>query len=105
MRLVPGPWVVVCYKVGGTVLGTRNQSNLFYPIIHSTKTKKNMNPFSFFLISNSLLILGLILNQNDVTKDSTKNPSSNLSPFEKITWFSLSFQFFLLLVQTKMTEF
>jgi len=64
-----------------------------------------MNPFSFFLVSNSLLMLGLILNQNDVTKDSTKNPSSNLSPFEKITWLSLSLQFFLLLIQTKITDF
>jgi len=64
-----------------------------------------MNPFSFFLVSNSLLMLGLILNQNDVTKDSTKNPSSNISPFEKITWFSLFLQLFLLLIQIKITDF
>lgn len=64
-----------------------------------------MNPFSFFLVGNSFLILGLILNQNDTTKDSTKNPSSNLSPFEKITWIGLFLQFFLLLMQTKITDF
>jgi hypothetical protein len=102
-------WFLVSYRRVGTKKYQKPkrsyQRNLRYSNIHSTKPKKNMNPFSFFLISNSFLILGLILNQNDVTKDSTKNLSSNISPFEKITWFSLSLQFFLLLIQTKMTEF
>jgi hypothetical protein len=60
-----------------------------------------MNLFFLFLVGNSILILGFILNQNETTKDSTK---TNVSPFEKPTWIGLFFQFFLLLIQTKLVD-
>jgi hypothetical protein len=49
--------------------------------------------------------IGLILNQNDVSKDPSQTASSNVSPWENGTWIGLLFQFFFLLVQTKMADF
>jgi uncharacterized protein with PQ loop repeat len=64
------------------------------------------SPFNLILLINSLLTIGLILNQNENTKDSTnkQNQSSSSNPLEKITWISVLFQFVLLLVKVKISN-
>jgi hypothetical protein len=69
-----------------------------------------INPFSFVLLINSILPIGLILNQNDNTKDSSggnqmKFDQSNPNPLEILTWFTLSFQLILLLIRTKIIDY
>ena len=51
-----------------------------------------------FLALNSLLTIGLILNQNESAKDSsiTQNSSSITNPFESLTWICLVIQLILL---------
>jgi uncharacterized protein with PQ loop repeat len=65
----------------------------------------NFLPFLF--IMNSIFLLFLIFNQNDSAKDSvtTQNSTSLENPFEKITWISFSFQFVILLIKIKTTDF
>ena len=59
------------------------------------------------LLFNSILVIGLILNQNDTSKDAltSQNSRMQVSPIEKITWFSLILQFFLLLIKIKNNSF
>jgi len=59
------------------------------------------------LLINSLLIIGLILSQNESSKDSimNSNSSSSINPFEKLTWGSLILQLSLLLIKIKMNDF
>lgn len=60
----------------------------------------------FFLIINSIFILGLILSQNDSAKDSiTSSPSSSINPLQRFTWGSLVLQFGLLLIKIKTNDF
>ena len=65
-----------------------------------------MSSFSSILVINSIALTGLILNQNDSSKDtsSTQNSRSSLNPLEKITWICLIGQLILLLMQLKITE-
>lgn len=65
------------------------------------------NSLPVLVLLNSLLILGLILNQNESAKDSVVNSasSSSLNPLEQLTWGSLIFQFSLLLIQIKTNAF
>jgi hypothetical protein len=62
---------------------------------------------SFVLIINGIISTILILNQNESAKDSTSNQSSNSSvnPLETLTWICLGFEFLLLLLNTKVTDF
>lgn len=55
------------------------------------------------LAINSMLIIGLILNQNESAKDSstTQNSASITNPFESLTWICLFIQLILLLFQFK----
>ena len=55
---------------------------------------------------NSVLIIGLILNQNESAKDSsaTQSSTSTTSPFESLTWICLFIQLLLLLLQVKFKE-
>ena len=64
------------------------------------------NPLNMFLALNSLLTIGLILNQNESAKDSsiTQNSSSITNPFESLTWICLFIQLFLLLLKFKFNE-
>ena len=57
------------------------------------------NPLNIILALNSLLTIGLILNQNESAKDSsiTQNSSSITNPFESLTWICLFIQLLLLL--------
>lgn len=66
-----------------------------------------MNPFIVILILNSILIIGLILNQNDTTKDalSTQSSTTLQNPLERITWFSLGLQCYLIVVKIKSYDF
>jgi hypothetical protein len=62
---------------------------------------------NLFLLGNGLLTIGLILNQNDTTKDSitNRNSTSATNPLETITWGCVGIQLILLLIQTKTTDF
>lgn len=65
------------------------------------------HPFTLILILNSLVSIGLILNQNESSKDSAslQSSSSQVNPLEKITWICLFIQLILLLLKTKLTDF
>ena len=64
------------------------------------------NPFNLKLLLNIILTIGLILNQNENTKDSAnkQNQSSSSNPFEKITWICVIFQLILLLLKVKINN-
>lgn len=64
------------------------------------------SPLNILLAVNSLLTIGLILNQNESAKDSsiTQNSSSITNPFESLTWVCLFIQLTLLLVKFKFNE-
>jgi preprotein translocase subunit SecG len=64
------------------------------------------NPLTLILIGNSIVLIGLILNQNETTKDSlTKQTSkSSSNPLEKVTWTCLIIQLILLLLKMKITD-
>ena len=65
------------------------------------------NTFGIFLLINSLLTIGLILNQNDSEKDSITSSTScsSVNPFEKLTWGTLVLQLSLLLIKIKTSDF
>lgn len=64
------------------------------------------SPFNLILLVNSILTIGLILNQNESTKDSVnkQNQSSLTNPFEKLTWICVTFQLVLLLIKVKINN-
>lgn len=64
------------------------------------------NPLTLILITNSVILIGLILNQNETTKDSLtkQNSKSSSNPFEKVTWICLIIELILLLLKTKITD-
>ncbi len=59
------------------------------------------NSLTFILAINSLVLIGLILNQNDTSKESisNQNSSSSTNPFENLTWIIGIFQLSLLLIK------
>ena len=65
------------------------------------------NTFGIFLLINSFITIGLILNQNDSAKDSitSSTSSSSVNPFEKLTWGTLVLQLSLLLIKIKTSDF
>lgn len=67
----------------------------------------SINTLTIILGINSIILIGLILNQNDSSKDSVTNQKSNssINPFEKITWISLSLEFIVLLIKIKNNVF
>lgn len=66
-----------------------------------------INPLIVILILNSFLIIGLILNQNEVTKSTitAQSSSSAKNPIEQLTWVSLILQLNLLLIKIKINDF
>ena len=64
------------------------------------------NSLNIILTVNSILTIGLILNQNDSAKDSltTQNSSSVSNPFESVTWVCLIIQLIILLIKFKVVE-
>jgi hypothetical protein len=65
----------------------------------------SLNSFSLLLVVNSLFIIGLVLTQNDNTKDSANQNNSRTSPLEIIIFVNIIFQLILLLISSKITEF
>lgn len=67
---------------------------------------EEMSPFNLVLLINSIFTIGLILNQNESTKDAAnkQNPSSSTNPLEKLTWVCVLFQLVLLLVKGKISN-
>lgn len=65
------------------------------------------SPLTLFLLVNSLLTVGLILNQNESRKDSAtnQNESSVSNPLETATWICLFVQLILLVIKLKVTDF
>jgi len=65
------------------------------------------NSLTVILAINSLVLIGLILNQNDTSKESinNQNSSSSTNPFENLTWIVGIFQLSLLLIKVKITDF
>lgn len=59
------------------------------------------------LLGNSLLTVGLILNQNESKKDAATSQNDNFvsNPLETATWICLILQFILLLIKLKVTDF
>lgn len=64
------------------------------------------NPLTLILLGNSIVLIGLILNQNETTKDSLTKQTSKTSsnPLEKVTWVCLIIQLILLLLKIKITD-
>ena len=64
------------------------------------------SPFNIILVINSVLTVGLILNQNESTKDSSnkQNQNSSSNPLEKITWVCVIVQLILLLIKVKINN-
>lgn len=64
------------------------------------------SPLNIILLVNSILIVGLILNQNENTKDSVtkQTQTSSSNPLEKITWICVIIQFLLLLIKIKINN-
>ena len=65
-----------------------------------------LTPLTFLIFLNSTLTIGLILNQNETSKDSvnTQTSSSSTNPLENLTWGCLIFQLILLLLKIKILE-
>ena len=74
-----------------------------FEILNNPKEQEYSEIFIGILIINSFLIIGLILNQNDSTKDSivSQNSNSTANPLENLTWILLILQLFLLLIKVK----
>ena len=65
-----------------------------------------LNSFIIILLINSLVTIGLILNQNESAKDVSSNMNSELSnPLQNLTWICVSFEFVLLLLKSKINDF
>lgn len=64
------------------------------------------NSLNIILTVNSILTIGLVLNQNESAKDSltTQNSSSVSNPFESVTWVCLIIQLIILLIKFKVVE-
>ena len=65
------------------------------------------NAFTVLLVINSVVTIGLILNQNESGRDSitSSTTSSAINPLERITWGTLILQLSLLLIKIKTNDF
>jgi hypothetical protein len=63
------------------------------------------NPFSIILTLNSLLLIGLILTQNENTKDSANQNNSRTTPVQIFIFGGILFELLILLVSSKITDF
>ncbi len=66
-----------------------------------------LNTLTLILLLNSFITVGLILTQNESTKDNISSTvSTELSnPLQTLTWFCVLLEFALFLLKTKITEF
>ena len=67
---------------------------------------ESISPLSLFLFLNSVLAIGLILNQNEMRRDAitNQNESAGFNLIETLTWGSLFVECILLLVSLKVTD-
>lgn len=64
------------------------------------------NIVTFLLILNSVILIGLILNQNESAKDATSNTTTQITnPLEKLTWLCLFMELVLFLIKSKFNTF
>ena len=61
---------------------------------------------TIILVINSVIAVGLILNQNESAKDAASNATNTeiSNPLQNITWFCVFLELILLLVKTKITD-
>jgi preprotein translocase subunit SecG len=61
---------------------------------------------TIILVINSLIAIGLILNQNESAKDAASNATNTeiSNPLQNITWLCVFLELILLLVKTKITD-
>jgi hypothetical protein len=64
-----------------------------------------LNPFSLFLILNSVTIISLVLSQNEISKDSVTQNNTRTNPIEIILWISIILEIIILLITEKITDF
>jgi len=65
---------------------------------------------SIFFLINSIILVTLILNQNESTKDITNIATSTTSneisnPLQNLTWFCVILEFSFFLIKNKITAF
>jgi hypothetical protein len=67
----------------------------------------NLTPLTILVILNSFLTLGLILSQNETTKDTTTNSvNSEISnPIQNLTWVCIILEFIFFLIKSKINDF
>jgi len=64
------------------------------------------NIVTFLLILNSVITIGLILNQNESAKDATSNTSTQITNhLEKFTWLCVFVEFFIFLIKNKLNDY
>ena len=61
---------------------------------------------TIILVINSVIAVGLILNQNESAKDAASNATNTeiSNPLQNITWFCVFLELILLLLKTKITD-
>lgn len=64
------------------------------------------NTLTLILFINSVLIIGLVLNQNETKQESVnqKTKSSASNPLENFTWIFVISEFILLLIKGKISD-
>jgi preprotein translocase subunit SecG len=65
----------------------------------------HVNPFSIILILNSFFLIGLILTQNENTKDSTNQNNYRTTPIQIFIFGSIIIQLLIFLISSKITDF
>jgi uncharacterized protein with PQ loop repeat len=66
---------------------------------------ESINALNLILFFNSILIIALILNQNESSRDAILNQNSVSNPLEKFTWASFLLQIVILLIKIKVNDF
>ena len=65
----------------------------------------DVNPITVLLIINSFSLIGLVVTQNETTKDEISKKSSASNPLELVLWFLVILELIALLIQTKVSDF
>jgi preprotein translocase subunit SecG len=66
-----------------------------------------LNTLTIIVVINSFITLGLILSQNESSKDTTTNSTNTeiSNPLQNLTWFCVFLEFILLLIKSKINDF
>ena len=65
----------------------------------------DLNPITVLLIINSFSLIGLVVTQNETTKDEISKKSSASNPLELVLWFLVILELIALIIQTKVSDF